>query len=74
MLDMVIACVSERARIVYPGPLGSPATDLAHAPPTFVAAGALDVCCSDPALTSSSRWCRQEGRQSSTSSMAWVTA
>lgn len=37
--------------LVYPGPLGIPATDVAHAPPAFIAAGALDTCCAGPALT-----------------------
>lgn len=36
--------------LVYPGPLGIPATDPAHAPPAFIAAGALDTCCAGPAL------------------------
>jgi acetyl esterase/lipase len=37
--------------LVYPGPIGIPAADVAHAPPAFIAAGALDTCCAGPALT-----------------------
>jgi len=37
--------------LVYPGPLGIPAQAAAAAPPAFIAAGSLDPCCAEPALT-----------------------
>ena len=37
--------------LIYPGPLGSPATLPAKAPPAFIAAGTLDACCAPPAMT-----------------------
>jgi len=37
--------------LVYPGPLGIPAQALAGAPPAFIAAGSLDPCCAEPAMT-----------------------
>ena len=37
--------------LIYPGPLGIPATAAANAPPAFIAAGTLDQCCAPPALT-----------------------
>jgi acetyl esterase/lipase len=36
--------------LVFPGPLGVPANDIAHAPPAFIAAGTLDDCCAKPAV------------------------
>lgn len=36
--------------LVFPGPLGVPADDVAHAPPAFIAAGTLDDCCATPAV------------------------
>ena len=36
--------------LVFPGPLGVPANDIADAPPAFIAAGTLDECCAAPAL------------------------
>ncbi|WP_233222004.1 alpha/beta hydrolase [Allosphingosinicella deserti] len=36
---------------VFPGPLGIPANDAAEAPPAFIAAGSLDQCCAEPAVT-----------------------
>ena len=36
--------------LIYPGPLGVPATAAATAPPAFIAAGTLDKCCAPPAL------------------------
>lgn len=36
--------------LVYPGPLGSPATAAAAAPPAFIVAGSNDKCCMPPAL------------------------
>ena len=37
--------------LVFPGPLGVPANDIAHAPPAFITAGSLDDCCAAPAVT-----------------------
>ena len=37
--------------LVFPGPLGVPADDIAHAPPAFIVAGSLDECCAKPAVT-----------------------
>jgi acetyl esterase/lipase len=37
--------------LIFPGPLGVPANDIAHAPPAFIAAGTLDECCAAPAVT-----------------------
>jgi acetyl esterase/lipase len=37
--------------LVYPGPLGIPAQAVADAPPAFIAAGSLDQCCAEPAMT-----------------------
>ena len=37
--------------LIYPGPLGIPARDLADAPPAFLAAGTLDQCCAEPTIT-----------------------
>ena len=34
--------------LIYPGPLGIPATAAAGAPPAFLAAGTLDKCCAAP--------------------------
>ena len=36
--------------LIFPGPLGVPANDVAHAPPAFLAAGTLDDCCAAPAV------------------------
>lgn len=36
--------------LIFPGPLGVPADDIAHAPPAFIAAGTLDECCAAPAV------------------------
>jgi acetyl esterase/lipase len=36
--------------LVFPGPLGIPANDVAHATPAFIAAGTLDDCCAAPAV------------------------
>ena len=36
--------------LVFPGPLGVPANDIAHAPPAFITAGTLDECCAAPAV------------------------
>lgn len=36
--------------LIFPGPLGVPANDVAHAPPAFIAAGTLDDCCAAPAV------------------------
>jgi len=36
--------------LIYPGPLGVPATDVKNAPPAFLAAGSRDTCCMPPAL------------------------
>lgn len=36
--------------LVYPGPLGTPASDAASAPPSFLVAGSLDACCMPPTL------------------------
>jgi acetyl esterase/lipase len=36
--------------LVFPGPLGVPANDIADAPPAFIAAGTLDECCAAPAV------------------------
>jgi len=37
--------------LVFPGPLGIPANDVAHAPDAFLVAGSLDECCAAPAVT-----------------------
>lgn len=37
--------------LIFPGPLGVPADDVAHAPPAFIAAGTLDECCAAPAVS-----------------------
>lgn len=37
--------------LVFPGPIGVPADDVAHAPPAFIVAGSLDECCAKPAVT-----------------------
>lgn len=36
--------------LVFPGPMGVPANDVAHAPPAFITAGTLDDCCAAPAV------------------------
>jgi acetyl esterase/lipase len=36
--------------LVFPGPLGVPANDVAHAPDAFIVAGSLDECCAAPAV------------------------
>lgn len=36
--------------LVFPGPLGVPANDIADAPPAFIVAGSLDECCAEPAV------------------------
>ena len=36
--------------LVFPGPLGIPGRDVAHAPPAFITAGSLDECCATPAV------------------------
>jgi acetyl esterase/lipase len=36
--------------LIFPGPLGVPANDIADAPPAFIAAGSLDQCCAAPAV------------------------
>jgi len=36
--------------LVFPGPMGVPANDVAHAPPAFITAGTLDECCAKPAV------------------------
>jgi len=36
--------------LVYPGPLGTPATDAAKAPPAFLVAGSVDTCCMPPTI------------------------
>jgi acetyl esterase/lipase len=36
--------------LVFPGPQGVPADDIAHAPPAFITAGTLDDCCAKPAV------------------------
>src|SRR5205823_11986739 len=36
--------------LVFPGPLGVPADDDAHAPPAYLVAGTLDECCATPAI------------------------
>lgn len=36
--------------LVYPGPLGTPATNPATAPPAFLVAGSRDACCMPPTL------------------------
>ncbi|WP_443026772.1 alpha/beta hydrolase [Sphingomonas sp. CV7422] len=36
--------------LVYPGPLGIPASAAAGAPPAFIAAGSRDACCAAPAV------------------------
>lgn len=36
--------------LVFPGPQGVPANDVAHAPPAFITAGTLDDCCAKPAV------------------------
>jgi len=37
--------------LIFPGPAGIPANDVAHAPAAFIAAGSLDECCAAPAVT-----------------------
>jgi acetyl esterase/lipase len=37
--------------LIYPGPLGIPASAVAGAPPAFLAAGTLDQCCAMPTIT-----------------------
>jgi acetyl esterase/lipase len=37
--------------LIYPGPLGIPAKAVGTAPPAFIAAGSLDACCAEPAVT-----------------------
>ena len=49
-----IARLSDRPdfqMLIFPGPLGIPANDIAHAPTAFIAAGSLDECCAAPAVT-----------------------
>jgi acetyl esterase/lipase len=49
-----IDAVSDRPNfqvLVFPGPIGVPANDVAHAPPAFIVAGTLDECCAAPAVT-----------------------
>lgn len=36
--------------LVFPGPAGQPATDVAHAPPAFIVAGSRDECCAAPSV------------------------
>jgi acetyl esterase/lipase len=36
--------------LVFPGPMGVPANDIADAPPAFITAGTLDECCAAPAV------------------------
>lgn len=36
--------------LVFPGPAGVPANDIAQAPPAFITAGTLDECCAKPAV------------------------
>jgi len=36
--------------LVFPGPAGQPATDVAQAPPAFIVAGTLDPCCAAPSV------------------------
>lgn len=36
--------------LVFPGPQGVPANDIANAPPAFITAGTLDDCCATPAV------------------------
>lgn len=36
--------------LVFPGPLGVPANNVADAPPAFITAGSLDDCCAAPAV------------------------
>jgi len=36
--------------LVFPGPAGQPAADVAHAPPAFIVAGSLDTCCAGPSV------------------------
>jgi acetyl esterase/lipase len=36
--------------LVFPGPLGQPATAIADAPPAFLVAGSLDECCAAPTV------------------------
>lgn len=36
--------------LVFPGPQGVPANDIADAPPAFITAGSLDECCAKPAV------------------------
>ena len=36
--------------LVFPGPMGVPGNDTAHAPPAFITAGTLDECCAKPAV------------------------
>ena len=37
--------------LVFPGPLGIPATAIKAAPPAFIVAGSLDPCCATPSVT-----------------------
>ena len=37
--------------LVFPGPLGIPARNVAAAPPAFITAGTLDPCCAAPSVT-----------------------
>ena len=36
--------------LIFPGPRGVPANDIANAPPAFITAGTLDECCATPAV------------------------
>ena len=36
--------------LIYPGPLGVPASAVQAAPPAFIVAGSLDKCCAPPAM------------------------
>jgi len=36
--------------LVFPGPLGQPASAIADAPPAFLVAGSLDPCCAEPTV------------------------
>ena len=37
--------------LVYPGPLGTPASDAKNSPPAFLVAGSRDACCMPPTIT-----------------------
>lgn len=53
LLRDAVDCTSSRPDfqvLVFPGPLGVPANDIAEAPPAFIAAGTLDECCAAPAV------------------------